>query len=94
MNPSWDEDDRFVSSEFNYFLITERQSFGDLEALFSLVRRDDNKIEHSSLESFIEEILREEDIFVILVLLMERTDVLSAFLITIGIGECKLHTFY
>ena len=94
MNPGWDKDDRLVGSKFNNFLITERESFSDLEALFSLMGRDDNKIENSSFESFIEKVLSKEDIFVILVLLIERTDIFSALLIAVWISKCELHTFY
>ena len=87
------KNDRFVGPEPDYFLVAKGKSLGDLKAIFALVRGDYNKIQYSSLISFIQKILPKKDLLVILKLLADSTNVLSALLVAVGIGESEFYTF-
>ena len=92
MHSGRNKDDGFVGSEPDYFLVAKGKSFGDFKAIFPLMRRDDYKIQDSSLIGFIEEILAKKDLLVILKLLVQGTDILPAFLVAVGVGEGEFYT--
>ena len=94
MHPGGHKDDWFVGSESDYFLITKGESFSDFKSIFALMRGDNNKIQYSSLIGFIQEILPKKDLLIFLKLLIESTEVLPAFIMSIGVSKSKLYTFY
>ena len=57
------------------------------------MRRYHNKIQSSSLVSFVEEVKSKKYVFVILELLIHLNEIFSTLLVAIGIGEGKFNTF-
>lgn len=93
MNSSRNEDDRLVASEFNDLFILERHAFDSLIPFFSLMRRDDNTIDYSSLVGLGQFILLKKQVLIVLILLLHLHNILSAVFIRIRINECKLNAF-
>jgi hypothetical protein len=90
MYPGRDEDYGLVGPKPYYFLIAEGQPLSDFKSFLAFVGRNDNKIHDSAFIALIEKVLPEEELFIVLVLLIEGQDISSALLVAVRVGKSKL----
>lgn len=93
MHSSRYKDDRLVASKFNDLFVLKRHSFDSLIPFFSLMRRDDNTIDYSSLIGLGQFILLKKQVLIIFILLLHLHYILSAVFIRIRINKRKLNAF-
>lgn len=92
VNSSRYKDDRFIGSEFGDLLITERVALCNFEAFSAFVGRDDKEGDYPALVTLGEIVKSKEQLFILLICLVEYEEIFLTLLVAVRIGESKLNT--